>query len=162
MTAEKIADTDQFDTVKVFNLKAIHGVVENQSATQPYLISIGDRAEEIAQAFEERQMTTQQALGELEKLVSDLKSSRKGAERKRTLTGSICRGLPAATRRRRRVGKVGEQVARAFVANPHRRTSEAQERQLRHSLYAALIDAGVETMTEMTETLMKLLRRASA
>ena len=41
--------------------------------------SIGDRAEEIAETFEQRRMTTQQTLGELEKLVCDLKPRRRPA-----------------------------------------------------------------------------------
>jgi type I restriction enzyme R subunit len=45
------------DTVKVFNLlKALDQLVRQNAGKEPYLISIGDRAAEIAAAFEDRQV----------------------------------------------------------------------------------------------------------
>ena len=61
-TLEKIAASNQPETVKVFNLlKALHDHVKRLAHEQPWLMSIGDRAEAVAQAFEERQKTTHEA-----------------------------------------------------------------------------------------------------
>ena len=58
--------------LKVFNLiKAIHRLVVDKEQDQPYLISSGERARAIAEAFEKRQITSQQALAELEALVGE-------------------------------------------------------------------------------------------
>src|SRR5205085_2086433 len=82
-TLEGIAAGNQPDTVKVFNLlKGLHDLVAEKAAQQPYLLSIGDKAEEIARAFEDRQKTTQDTLQELEKLVAELTE----AERRREET----------------------------------------------------------------------------
>src|SRR5690606_35536954 len=81
---EALANAQQSDTVKVFNLlKALANLASEQAAEDPYLVSIGERAEQVAKAFEERQMTTQQALKSLQKLVEDVNE----AERQRDETG---------------------------------------------------------------------------
>jgi type I restriction enzyme R subunit len=42
-------------------------MVDEKAAEQPYLLNIGDKAEQVAEAFENRQKTTQETLSELEK-----------------------------------------------------------------------------------------------
>lgn len=58
---EKLKGMQESDTVKVFNiLKSIEQIVSQQAQTVPYLIAIGERAEEIARVYQERQITTQE------------------------------------------------------------------------------------------------------
>lgn len=163
-TLEKIAATNQPATVKVFNLlKMLHELVSEKAAGEPYLVSIGDRAEEIAQAFEQRQMTTQQALEALERLVAELKE----AEQDRDATGLSAEAF-AVFYALKREGvaepeKIAEQAQAAFEQYPHWRTSERQEQDVRRSLYKSLIDRGVkEALTDIADRIIKLLRRASS
>ncbi len=80
-TLEKIAASNQPETVRVFNLlKALHDHIKQMAQQQPWLISIGDRAEAVAQAFEERQKTTHEALEQLQALITEVRD----AERART------------------------------------------------------------------------------
>jgi type I restriction enzyme R subunit len=162
-TLEKIASGKQPATVKIFNLlKILHELVSTKAAENPYLISIGERAEQIAEAFEQRQLTTQQALEALEKLIAGLKE----AEKDRDATGLSpeafavyyllkSEGLadPLA---------VARESEKAFQEYPHWQTSERQEQDVRRSLYKALIDAGVEAVVDVAGKLMKLLRRATS
>ncbi|MCX8156711.1 MAG: HsdR family type I site-specific deoxyribonuclease, partial [Verrucomicrobiae bacterium] len=68
--------TEQPDTVKVFNLlKELHRLVEKDSRVAPYLLSIGERADEIRRRFEERQIESQEALRELNELVQQLRNA---------------------------------------------------------------------------------------
>ena len=56
-------------TMKVFNLlKVLDQEVRKRAREAPYLRSIGDRAEEVARMFHERQMDALEALEELLKL----------------------------------------------------------------------------------------------
>jgi type I restriction enzyme R subunit len=72
-TLEKIAQSEQPDTVKVFNLlKSIEKKVELGAAGAPYLLSIGERAAQIAEAFKQRQMSTQEALKQFEQLIREI------------------------------------------------------------------------------------------
>ena len=50
--------------------KILAETVINEGGAKPFLVSIGERAEALAQAYEDRQLTTQQALLEFERLVS--------------------------------------------------------------------------------------------
>jgi type I restriction enzyme R subunit len=159
---EAIARQKQSDTVKVFNLlKALANLVNAKAGGEPYLISIGDRAEEIAEAFESRQMTTQQALELLEKLIAELK----GAEKDRDATGLSPEAF-AVFYVLKTDGvddplKAARAVEAAFQQYPHWQTSEHQEQDVRRSIYKALIDAGIEAVVEVATKLMRLLRRAS-
>jgi len=82
-TLERIAAADQPDTVKVFGLlKSLHEHVKRLAGEQPWLISIGDRAEAVALAFEQRLKTAQEALADLMTLVSE--TGEAAAERAKT------------------------------------------------------------------------------
>ncbi|HWT83142.1 MAG TPA: type I restriction enzyme endonuclease domain-containing protein, partial [Candidatus Methylomirabilis sp.] len=158
----KIAGKNQPEAVKVFNLlKALHDLVNQRGRTEPYLISIGDRAEEIARAFEEHQMTTQQALEGLERLVADLREAEKAREK----TGLSPEGFAAFYLLKEDgvadAQKVAQQVSEAFGKYPHWQTSERQEQEVRVKLYKALMDAGVEKVVDGATKLMKLLRRSA-
>ena len=64
-TLLEMDQSDTSDAVKVINLrKALHQKVIDEGESNPYLIPIGERAEEITEAYDNRQMTTQEALAE--------------------------------------------------------------------------------------------------
>jgi type I restriction enzyme R subunit len=162
-TLARIAADVEPDTVKVFNLlKALHDHVTRLAPEQPWLVSIGDRAEAVARAFEERQKTTQEALADLQKLVTEVRE----AAQQRHLTDLSPEAFAVLwyLRREEVVGadRVARDVDAGFAAHPHWRSSAAQERELRKALYKALIDAGVEDVVEMATGLLRTLRRASA
>jgi type I restriction enzyme R subunit len=161
-TLDKMAGAKQSDTVKIFNLlKALHDLVQQESQRQPYLINIGDKAEEIARAFEERQKTTQETLQELERLVKELKE----AEKKRDETELSPEAFAVYWfLKREGVSKaqaIAQSAAAAFQEFPHWQTSSHQEQEVRKSLYKALIESGVEAVVDLAQGVMKMLRRAS-
>ena len=71
-TLREIADSELSDTVKVLNLrKVLSKTVTEESRSKPFLISIGERADVVAEAYENRQMSTQQALAEFERFAEE-------------------------------------------------------------------------------------------
>ena len=69
-TLREVGNSDVSDTVKVLNLrKILRKTVTEEGRSKPFLISIGERAEALAEAYEDRQLTTQEALAEYEELV---------------------------------------------------------------------------------------------
>lgn len=159
----KIAGEDKPDTVKVFNLlKVIHDMVRQKGREQPYLISIGEKAEQIAEAFEDRQKTTQEALQELERLVAELGE----AERRREEIELSPEAFAVYWVLKRdgfaQAQQVAQAAASAFEQYPHWQTSSHQEQEVRKSLYKGLIDAGAENVVEIAKNVMKMLRRASS
>ena len=71
-TLREVADSELSDTVKVLNLrKVLSKTVTEESRSKPFLISIGERADVVAEAYENRQMTTQEALAEFERFAEE-------------------------------------------------------------------------------------------
>ncbi len=159
---QQLADEDAPDTVKVFNLiKALAAAAEAEGGDEPYLISIADRAEAIAKAFEERLVTAQQAMQQLEQLVREYHEAaqkREASDLSRDGFGVYWllknEDLPEAD-------EVAHAVEPAFAANPHWARSEHQERELRVALYKALAPRlESERMALIVDRILTVLRRA--
>jgi type I restriction enzyme R subunit len=159
---ERIAGEERPETVKVFNLiKAFYKLVQEKGREAPYLIPIGERAEQIAKAFEERQLSAREALLQLEQLVEDYKA----AERDRRESDLSPEGFAVFWLLKKegvpQAALTAQEVSAAFERFPHWQRGERQERELRKSIYKALIDSGVERVVEWTDRLLTMLRRAS-
>ena len=128
---------------------------------EPYLISIGDKAEQIAQAFEARQETTQKTLEDLERLLAELRQ----AQQRRAETELSPEAFAVFWMLQRdgveKAQDVAQAAATAFEEHPHWQSSSHQEQEVRKSLYKALISAGVDGVVDVAQRLMKMLRRAS-
>jgi type I restriction enzyme R subunit len=153
------------DTVKVFNLlKELHRLVEAQGKEQPHLIPIGERAEAIRRAFEERQLSSQQALEELEKLVYQLHEAEKKRKESTISPEAFAVGWWARVQKDMTV-EGAEELARAvgpvFGKFPHWTTSKFQEGELRKELYKVLSKVGIKAnkIVEWADEILTLLRR---
>ena len=72
-TLNEINQSDVSDTVKVLNLrKALRQTVTDQGGSNPFLIPISERAEAVAEAYENRQSGTQDTLAEFMRLVEEV------------------------------------------------------------------------------------------
>ncbi|MCL4079011.1 HsdR family type I site-specific deoxyribonuclease [Coriobacteriia bacterium Es71-Z0120] len=152
------------DTVKVFNLlKDLHRLVEAKGKEQPHLIPIGERAEAIRHAFEERQLNSQQALQELSELVRDLQEAQKQRQESDLSPEAFAvawwlrvqKGMDAKGSER-----LAASVEPAFKEFPHWAVIEAHERELRKRLYRELIAASVKDVVVWADEMLTLLRRA--
>ena len=71
-TLREIKGSYASDKVKVLNLrKILHKTVTEESQSKPFLISIGERAEALTEAYENGQLATQEALAAFEKLAEE-------------------------------------------------------------------------------------------
>ncbi|MCX7895768.1 MAG: hypothetical protein N2447_07425, partial [Thermoanaerobaculum sp.] len=152
------------DTVKVFNLlKELHRLVEKDGRVAPYLLSIGERAEEIRRRFEERQIQSQEALAELDELVQQLIQAH--AERNVSSLSQQAFAVEWWLRMREVAPESAKQVAQAmetaFAEFPHWIGNQRQEGGLRSRLYKALHDIGVPEVVAWADDVLNLLRRAA-
>jgi len=160
---EQIANEKRPETVKVFNLlKALHDLVEEHGHEAPYLISIGERAQQIADSFQERFASSHETLQKLEELVEEYAD----AEKERQVSGLSSEGfLVMWTLKRQSVAgadKIGKAAAEAFMRFPHWRTSAAQEKEVRIALYAALLDENMKAdPANLVEHIITTLRRGN-
>jgi type I restriction enzyme R subunit len=144
----------------VVNLvKILEEEVRERGAGAPYLIPIGDRAEEIARRFQERQIDTQRALEELEQLIGELRT----AEEARRESDFSVEGFAVAWLLQRQgipdPERIGREMEAGFGRYPHWRTSAAQERDVRRAFYRALTDSGVRREAEVVTYVLDVLRR---
>jgi type I restriction enzyme R subunit len=149
------------DSVKVINLlKTLHEAAEKDRALNPYLISIGERADTIAAAFRDRQMTTEETLKAAEKLAReavDAEAAQKGSG-----LGQEAFAVRWFLRGKGVQDQSAEDIARAagiaFRQYPLWRVRSDEERAVRTKLYAALIHAGVDS-DGYVEDILHSLRR---
>jgi type I restriction enzyme R subunit len=158
LTALKESDTSE--TIKVLNLrKLLNTVVREEATAKPFLLSIGERAEALAQAYEDRHLATQEALFEFEKLANEYVESE--AERQKlNLDGNTFAIHTALKSFKGEIEvEVSKEINGAFGKYPDFEWNEQQKRDLRSVLYKLLIQAvGKEKMVEAAKTLLRLKR----
>ncbi len=156
----KLRESDASDNTKILNLRKILATtVGEQGAAKPFLLSIGERAEKLAEAYGDRQLTTQQALLEFEKLARE--ATEADAERQRLgldentfaihkIVGAVDNGFD--TKQAKAVNALFEQFS-------DYRWNKQQESKLRTELYKALRPlVGTERMIDVANRLLKLQR----
>ena len=147
------------DVVKVLNLqKILTAKVAQDGPAQPFLLTIGDRAEALAQAYEDRQMTTQQALAELEKLAQESIE----AEAERTRLGLEANSFAIYTALAPFKGDLtavqATELNAAFLQYPDHLWSEEQAKRLRSDLYKLLRPLVGAKFIDATNALLRLQR----
>jgi len=157
---EKLKAKHATDAVRVINLiKIIRQWVEGGQEKEPYLIEIGERAEKVRGLYEDRQLTTKEALAELEKLVNqtvaakDMRTDRKMDVRCFTVFWVLREeGLKdeiADTVSRELAGHLGEY--QDWDGN------DETKRQMKAAMYKTLMKTPVnERMFEVVERVLKL------
>jgi type I restriction enzyme R subunit len=142
---DQLAESETPDTVKVVNLvKVLHDLVADEHDTKPFLISIGEKAEQIAAAFRDRQISTEEALAAL----TGLSEETIEAERTQEATGlrpeafAVLWYLRGKGIQEEKAERIAKAAAAAFDASPQWRLRSEQERGIRLRLHAALIHAG--------------------
>ncbi|MDM7325058.1 MAG: HsdR family type I site-specific deoxyribonuclease [Thermus sp.] len=154
------------ETVKVFNLlKELHRLVEDEGRTAPYLLSIGERAEEIRRRFEERQIESQQALRELDELVRQLEAAH--AERESSPLSPQAFAVEWWLRTHKvnpeKALQVAQEMEKAFAEFPNWVSSHPQESQLRTRLYKSLAAIGINVsdVVPWANAILDLLRKVA-
>src|SRR5690606_15527262 len=129
------------DTVKVLNLrKVLQTTVEQKASGQPFLVTIGERARALAEAYEDRQITTQQALRAFEALAEEVIE----ADGQREKLGVDANTFALLLTLQRYTDRAAPDHARDlnahFAAHPDYLWNDQQKARLRIVLYQALRD----------------------
>ena len=159
-TLKEIKQNYSSDTVKVLNLrKLLQKKVIDESRSKPFLISIGERAEAITEAYENRQLTTQQVLLEFGELAEQYQQ----ASSERVQMDLDENSYAVYTILKTVTEKINPKQARAlngvFDQFPDYQWDERQRSKLRSMFYAALRPiVGTENLIDATNQLLKLER----
>ncbi len=151
-------------TVEVFNLvKSIRQKVKDEGTAKPFLISIGERAEAIVQAFQARQKDVQQTLQELKELIAEIND----AERELAQQGMEAEIFTIYWILHRQYGMSGPQARRVaddlvhtFAQYPHWATNRRQEQALYRALFRVLYGHMTDhkALPRVVDHLMRVLR----
>lgn len=170
---EAMAGKEESPTVKIFNLlNDIHGLTRGRGKQDPYLIPIGERAEQIRQMYENHLASAEEALKELIELIKKLKEAEK--EIKTTGLSKIAFAakwwLETQKIEPDKAEKIANDLDKALHDHPHWATSEQHEREVRRKLYKAMLGAGIKQIEESSSSgvelssyvdhLLDLLKRA--
>ncbi len=154
----KQSDTDE--TTKILNLrKILIATVDEKAHSQPFLLSIGERAEALALAYEDRHLATQEVLAEFERLAQEYVES----DKERQQLGLDANEYAIFATLKPTVSGVTAQQAKAFNAlftrYPDYRWNEQQQKKLRAELYKVLLPlVGSKKMVDTANGLLRLQR----
>ena len=155
-------DTVKPNTVKVFNLvKVLEQQAREKGPQQPYLIPIGERAEQIAEAFEERLIDARRTLEELTALLEEARS----AERERRESGMSMEAFSVVWLLNREDVEGSLEIGRAmestFKDYPHWRAGHKQQAEVRKEVYKQLLPVmTVEQATDLVSRIVDVLKRS--
>ena len=159
-TLREIKQSYVSDKVKVLNLrKILHKTVTEESRSKPFLISIGERAEALTEAYENCQLITQQALTEFEKLADEYTqaSSERAQMDLDENAYAVYKVLEGYTETIR--SEQARDLNRVFDQFSDYRWDIHQNSQLRRMFYLTLRPiVGAENLIEATNALLKLER----
>jgi type I restriction enzyme R subunit len=156
----ELRDSSSSDNIKILNLrKILAAAVQDSGTAKPFLLSIGERAQKLAEDYDDRQLTTRQALIQFEKLAREATDA--DAERQRLgldensfaihkIVAEVDHGFDA---------KQAKSINAIFVQFPDYRWNKQQEGRLRTELYKTLRPkVGTEKMIKVANDLLKLQR----
>jgi type I restriction enzyme R subunit len=159
-TLRKIEESNASDTEKIFNLlRSVEKFIKENANRLPYLISIGEKAELIAQMYKERQKNTQEILEELKKVIEEINASRK-EQAERNMSVEIFsifwilkrEGLDESE-------DIANQMSEVLEKYPHWKTSENHERKIKQELYKNLLQSSsdISRTSDVVQHVMRAL-----
>jgi type I restriction enzyme R subunit len=158
-TLRKIEESKTTDTEKVFNLlKGIRKVIVDNIQFSPYLISIGDKAELIAELFEKRQRTTIETLEELKKIIEEINTARREQKEKNMSAEVYSIFWMLRNQKIDKAEDKANQLREILQKYPYWNISEAHEREVKKKLTGVLLRSGMTDITKVTEISQNIMR----
>jgi type I restriction enzyme R subunit len=155
-----IRNSSRSDRTKILNLRKLIAIVAmKDGATNPVLRLIGERARSLAEAYEDRQIETQDALARF----LDLTQQYIDSDEERRKLGLDENAFAIYTEIKSHIDsftpKQAEEINGIFKDFPDYGWDESQERKLRAKLYKSVRSlVGASKMIEVTDSLLRLRR----
>jgi len=161
-TIKKIQEAQENDNTRVINLvKSIERIAEEES-DDPFLVGLQERAVQVEERYEDRQITTLEALAEITKIYEDdIKRKKEQVEKGFDgLTFFIFRTL--LDKGFKKADEITRQIKGEFINNPNWKTSEKELRDLRTGAYYALLgeEDDIDKAAAIVEDLFNQLFKA--
>ena len=139
-TLQALKKDDDSDNTKVINLrKSIEKFVLDNEDSLPYLISIGERAEVVVELYDDRQISTQEALTRLENIIEEIYQAKKEQAEKNFDAQKFTVYWILKKEEIKNADELAEQIDDVFSQNPDWRENAKEARELTASLYKILL-----------------------
>jgi type I restriction enzyme R subunit len=148
-------------SARVFNLgKSLVQAAVDEADRQPFLVPIGERAEAVLEAYDDRQVGTQEALRQLERLLAEFVQAQKERERTGLDLNTFTIYWVVKQAEVSEPERLAPSLNAAFERFPNHAHHAGELRQLKAELYKVLLPAvGKERMVELADRLLRLRRK---
>ena len=160
-TLKALKDSKASNNIKVINLiNSIIKTATDEGDESPYLKPIGERAEAIQEAFDDRQVTALDALRKVEALIKEVLEARRQQEETGFDINTFTIYWLLKQENVKWFEKLAPIVNNAFLRFPNFKDNVAELRQLKAELYKLLLPvAGKDLMLGIVEKLLRLDRK---
>ncbi|MBI2185131.1 MAG: HsdR family type I site-specific deoxyribonuclease [Thaumarchaeota archaeon] len=162
-TLNVLKKDDAPDNVKVINLsKSLMQAVSKESDEQPYLIPISERAQTILEYYDDRQISTREALRDLETLLAEYSQAQKEREEKGFDVNMFSIYWVLRKNQVQGADLLASRIDGLFVKFPNFKQNIMEMRALKTELYKTLLDAlgkDIELAKRLSDNIMRLRRK---
>ena len=151
-TLKKLEESNASDTEKIFNLvKSVHKAITEKGNEQPYLISIGEKANNIVQSFKEKQKTTRETLDALKDVIEEMNQARKEQAEKNMADEIFTIFWELKTRNIKKPEHKANIMHGVIENYPHWYSSKSHEREVKKELYKLMLKDKDMKVPEVTK-----------
>jgi type I restriction enzyme R subunit len=160
-TLKALKDSKSSNNIKVINLiNSIIKTVTDEGDESPYLKPIGERAEAIQEAFDDRQVTALEALKKIEALIKEVLEARRQQEETGFDINTFTIYWLLKQENVKWFDSLAPIVNNAFLRFPNFKDNIAELRQLKAELYKLMLPVvGKDLMLGIVEKLLRLDRK---
>jgi len=156
-TLDAIKESSGSDKAKIINLvNSVRKTVLEDGDNNPYLKPIGDRAEAIMDAYDERQETTEAALLKIEALIREIVEAQRRQQEMGFDETTFSFFWTLKKENVAQSERTAVVISSIFERFPHHRDNTAELRQLKAELYKTLLPlVGKERMIQVAKRLLR-------
>jgi len=160
-TLEVLKKSDKSNNVKIINLrKSIIKFIDDNRDTQPYLISIGEKAQTVIELYDDRRIMTLEALKRLEEIIREINQAHKEQTEKNFDVNTFTIFWLFKKSGISKPDTLAVKINGIFEDYPNWRLNSEEKRELTTQLYKILLKEENKTKAvELVEKILKLERR---
>jgi type I restriction enzyme R subunit len=151
-TLDQLEKSNSSDTEKIFNLvKSMHKTIKDQGNEQPYLISIGEKANNIVESYKAKQKSTKDTLEELKELIQEVNQARREQAEKNMPVEIFTIFWELKTRKIKDSEYKANQMQDVIRDYPHWPNSKTHEREVKKELYKLMLKDKDKKVSEVSK-----------
>jgi len=160
-TLEVLKKSDKSNNVKIINLrKSIIKFIDDNRDTQPYLISIGEKAQTVIELYDDRRIMTLEALKRLEEIIREINQARREQAKKNFDVNTFTIFWLFKKSGISKPDTLAVKINDIFEDFQNWRLNSKEKRELTTQLYKILLKEENKTKAvELVEKILKLERR---